>query len=794
MNKNALAAILDDLRTLILKSRPAYRDYLGENVEHKAIPILTDVVLPEGGDYFLPEDSTFSGFSAGKTYHVTLDGKEFDVIAIAIDGSIGISNVSASDVESGTMPSDMWSVGTSSEFPAKVACGAYGSFVGKTISVRSDKIVVESKWSVKKLAYELLPDRLLSDLKEMMEKLSSQIKSSQVDPVFTGSFSQNRMPGTDIGYASHAEGYNTTASYNACHAEGGYTTANGYASHAEGSSTTASGYDSHAEGSSTTASGYASHAEGYKTTASADYQHVEGLYNIDDGANGDKLHIVGNGTVERRSNAHTLDKSGNAWYSGDIYVGSTSGTNRDAGSKKLATEEYVDSRLFTFTITPTNGPGSQMLSATRAEMLAALDAGKTLLGYWTETRTILETTDTIKHEFRLESVSGTGADRGLAFVNYEQFYKSTLYVNGNDTVSFVDKEVLPAPMTKTEAMTQSVGMDNDGRLWTEPGASGGGGVQSDWNQNDDTQPDYIKNKPLIVIPFKPAGKSYLTFSSPNSFNLAVENATKHWDGTLEYFSSNKTWTTWDGTSTLSAIADDSEYVLYLRGTGNTVITGNGIKRKWVLTGSDIACIGNIENLLDYATVKSGEHPTMANSCYYNMFSGCTSLTQAPALPATTLADNCYNSMFSGCTSLTQTPALPATTLATNCYYRMFYSCTSLKLSSTQTGEYTQEYRIPSSGEGVTATDALKDMFTSTGGTFTGTPEINTTYYLSSDNIIIRETEIATLNGYVGAMIDVAIDKYADTAEYIILSSTQGSTKKFKITVDDSGTISATEVT
>lgn len=130
---------------------------------------------------------------------------------------------------------------------------------------------------------------------------------------------------------------------------------------------------------------------------------------------------------------------------------------------------------FTFTITPVDGQVSPTLSATRADMLDAVDAGKTVLGYWTETRTILETTDTIKHEFRLESVSGTGADRGLSFVNYEQFYKSTLYVNGNDTVSFVDKEVLPIPTTKTEAMTQSVGMDDDGRLWTEPGASGGGG-------------------------------------------------------------------------------------------------------------------------------------------------------------------------------------------------------------------------------------------------------------------------------------------------------------------------------
>ena len=35
-----------------------------------------------------------------------------------------------------------------------------------------------------------------------------------------------------------------------------------------------------------------------------------------------------------------------------------------------------------------------------------------------------------------------------------------------------------------------------------------------------------------------------------------------------------------------------------------------------------------------------------------MFSGCTGLTQAPALPATTLASNCYNSMFYGCTGIT----------------------------------------------------------------------------------------------------------------------------------------------
>ena len=38
------------------------------------------------------------------------------------------------------------------------------------------------------------------------------------------------------------------------------------------------------------------------------------------------------------------------------------------------------------------------------------------------------------------------------------------------------------------------------------------------------------------------------------------------------------------------------------------------------------------------------------------------------------------------------------------------------------------------------------------------------------------------------------EKYLPTPEYIIPSSTSGSTKKFKITVDDSGALTATEVT
>jgi hypothetical protein len=69
-------------------------------------------------------------------------------------------------------------------------------------------------------------------------------------------------------------------------------------------------------------------------------------------------------------------------------------------------------------------------------------------------------------------------------------------------------------------------------------------------------------------------------------------------------------------------------------------------------------------------------------CYGNMFYGCTSLTTAPALPATTIGDNAYNNMFNGCTSLTTAPTLPATTLSGSCYSYMFKGCTGLTTAPT----------------------------------------------------------------------------------------------------------------
>ena len=84
--------------------------------------------------------------------------------------------------------------------------------------------------------------------------------------------------------------------------------------------------------------------------------------------------------------------------------------------------------------------------------------------------------------------------------------------------------------------------------------------------------------------------------------------------------------------------------------------------------------------------------TLAGDCYNGMFNGCSSLTSAPALPATTLAENCYSGMFNDCTSLTTAPALPATTLADNCYEGMFAYCQNLEeITIGYTGDFNDTY-------------------------------------------------------------------------------------------------------
>ena len=156
-----------------------------------------------------------------------------------------------------------------------------------------------------------------------------------------------------IEQSTHSEGEFTVASGRGAHAEGlgnenKQTTASGNAAHAEGFQTTASGDNAHAEGRATVASGYKSHAEGWNTVATEDSQHVQGKYNELDknGSAGNYAHVVGNGTsATKRTNAHTLDWDGNAWYQGSVECSGVILTSPNGTKYKLLVND--DGTLYT---------------------------------------------------------------------------------------------------------------------------------------------------------------------------------------------------------------------------------------------------------------------------------------------------------------------------------------------------------------------------------------------------------------------------------------------------------------
>ena len=137
----------------------------------------------------------------------------------------------------------------------------------------------------------------------------------------SGDYSRAFGIGIASGEYSLIEGYNTYATASDVDKmintnESAYS--KGYCTHAEGYHTVAYGAISHSEGCSTKTIGAFSHAEGIGNIAQGDAQHVQGKYNIQDTDN-KYAHIVGNGpSTYLRSNAHTLDWEGNAWYQGSV--------------------------------------------------------------------------------------------------------------------------------------------------------------------------------------------------------------------------------------------------------------------------------------------------------------------------------------------------------------------------------------------------------------------------------------------------------------------------------------------
>ena len=82
---------------------------------------------------------------------------------------------------------------------------------------------------------------------------------------------------------------------------------------------------------------------------------------------------------------------------------------------------------------------------------------------------------------------------------------------------------------------------------------------------------------------------------------------------------------------------DFVYLAAGEGGNETFASSSSIYNRFVINGL-VAASGDITSLRRFDLIQT----PLAAHCYRNMFYGCTGLTSAPELPATTLAVNCYN--------------------------------------------------------------------------------------------------------------------------------------------------------
>lgn len=176
-------------------------------------------------------------------------------------------------------------------------------------------------------------------------------KMSSSNPTMTGYLSLNRKADSTVGSYSATLGSSCTASgkYSLAGgsnsqatgmyslAFGNYSAASGEGSIALGMQANSSGFGAVALGVSCAASEQGSIALGNGVLASSAGQLAQGKYNVEDAAN-TYAHIVGAGTSSSsRKNIYTLDWNGNAWFLGNIKVGSS--------QKTVATTDDIAAKL-----------------------------------------------------------------------------------------------------------------------------------------------------------------------------------------------------------------------------------------------------------------------------------------------------------------------------------------------------------------------------------------------------------------------------------------------------------------
>ena len=320
--------------------------------------------------------------------------------------------------------------------------------------------------------------------------------------------------------------------------------------------------------------------------------------------------------------------------------------------------------------------------------------------------------------------------------------------------------------------------------------SSGGGMQPNYNQNDETAADYIKNRPF--------------YTGDPSETVLVEESTVSFSGSGGMYSAQiqsnfeatvgETYkVSWDGVVYESVCTD---YRAGLAAIGNLSIADAGSD-----TGEPFIIVPNGSSIYIYTTNTSASHT----------FSISGSIAEVVQIPDKYISNTFRDVVIAG------NPRLWSENDWTK-YYGLFQSGKLLMINgigSSDSEGYVLSMFYSSTARHMSAVSSTGNLYElgvnedSEENKFYWAPIIHLgAFYFSYQQ---SGSDISTINREVYKRLEVSDGLKFTTKnanedevrqkvvlegdkEIILSSSTSGSLKKFKITVDDSGTLSATELT
>lgn len=328
-------------------------------------------------------------------------------------------------------------------------------------------------------------------------------------------------------------------------------------------------------------------------------------------------------------------------------------------------------------------------------------------------------------------------------------------------------------------------------------SSGGEQVQSDWNQNDSTAADYVKNRPFYT---GDSVETVLVEESTVSFTIATANIYRGAISTTIELVAGETYkVSWDGV----VYECVCETVSGLPVIGNMSIIGLGAD-----TGEPFAISPLVD---DHGTNHGTEIYTLDTSASHAISISTFASAEVVKIPDKYISDTFRDVVIAG-------DPLKWSTDDWTKYYGLFQNGKLLKINVVR-GSNNEGYVLSmhyNARAGITQITTI----TADGGLYyLSVNSTNKELYWSPvfelDKLYLRYIQTGSdktpvnreeynrldlLNGLSFTTKKANEDAFSRKVvlegdkEIVLSSSTANSTKKFKITVDDSGTISATEVT